>query len=130
MREPLPRKDFGDAQWVWEFMYKYFQSSTGPTPEYTAWARKARRWIEVFLIGLGVDIHKDLVWSNMHFEWSCFFKLGDQWWYINCGDIRLKMGWMLLRKADGPKDYTGKRNQQVVYDALFCERFKKELGLS
>jgi hypothetical protein len=79
------------------------------------WIKASRRWLKKFFKELGASEFK---FSKGHYEWTLFVKLGDQWWYLSSGDVRFKVcNWLLVRKADGPQDYTGHHNQRVSYDS-------------
>jgi hypothetical protein len=104
-----------------------FESSSGKTPQFKAFMSSVKKWWKAWAKEFGateLDIHE------MHFEFSGFFKVGDQYWYVNCGDVRSNfMSSMLVRTAAQPKDYTGGVNQSVKYDGEFLERLNRIVGV-
>lgn len=117
-------------QWVDDYVYKQFSSSSVMQEDGLSWINDAKKWMKFFLMDLGVNTKDrgEFVFKQCHYYWFCFFKLRGRWFYCNSGDVRFKVcGWMLFRTAEGPNDYTGGRNQQIVYDQNFVGHFLKEI---
>ena len=95
-----------------------FESSTANTQQSLAFMKEAKKWLRDFCINHG---YTDFKFSVGHFYFSGFFKAGERWWSFSSGDLRLCgiFGTMLIRTANGLKDYTGGRNQSVKYDDKF-----------
>lgn len=91
-------------------------------PKAKAWYKSAKRWWTGYLKKIGAT---DFEFHPNHYEFSGFFKRNEQWWYISSGDARYNiMNGLLVRKASGPKDFTGGLNKFVGYD----ERFELNLN--
>jgi len=111
------RREKGVPLWVSQYLNYQFSSGGHMGPDGEAWIKECRKWLRSFLKEVGGT---DLKFNKMHFEWSAFFKIGDQWFYMSCSDCRFKISnWLLVRTAKGPKDYTGGCNQQVRMDEHF-----------
>ena len=103
--------------WVDQYLNEEFESSPRMTAEGNAWIKASRAWVKKFVKKCNGT---DLKFSKGHFEWSAFFKVYDQWWYIASGDVRYKiMKEFLIRKCDSPTDYAGRGNQWVMYNEQF-----------
>lgn len=108
--------------WVASWCLGGFRSSTANTPDSIAWINSSRRWLKDFCKRIGAEL---VDFNRGHFYWSAFIKIGDQYWYLRSGDVRFQVcDWMLVRTADGPKDYTGGINKQVNYRST---RFEADL---
>jgi hypothetical protein len=94
------------------------ESGYGPTTK--RWMAQSRNWMKMFLTEkMGAS---EVIWSKGYYYWTIFAKIGEQWWYFDTGDVRYKtMRSMLVRKAQGPKDYTGGANQFVSYRSPFFQ---------
>ncbi len=95
-----------------ELYRREFESSSGKTPQFMEFCRCFKQEFGKLLKGLGctdIEIHIG------HFYLMGFFKKGEQWWYFNTGDVRLKLvdGSMLIRTAENNKDYTGGINRSA-----------------
>jgi hypothetical protein len=112
--------NFKTPKWVNDLMNKEFSSGSHMGQDGLDWCNDSRLWWKGFLQHIGGT---DMDFHINHYEWSIFFKIGEQWWYTNSGDCRFKtcvnLG-LLIRKADGPKDYQGHQNQWVHLDESFC----------
>jgi hypothetical protein len=88
-----------------------FESSSSKTPEFMEFQKDYRHMIANEL----PDGWKIAAWSVGHFYISAFLqnKTGA-YWYLSCSDVRFFPGeWhrsILIRTAEGLKDYTGGRN--------------------
>ena len=79
----------------------------------------ARREMRAMAKRLGAE----LKFSPMYFEYSCFFKKGDKFVYVNVGDVRYNVcgHWyenVLYRTAESYEDYHGGCNNNCPYDEL------------
>lgn len=113
----------------WVDAYRNQEFSSGPFMEEDGkqWISSARRWWKKYLSSIGAV---DQGFRVGHYEFSLFFRLGEQWWYVSCSDCRFKTcDWLLVRRASGPKDYTGGVNQSVAFDAHFVLRLNHVLGI-
>jgi hypothetical protein len=99
------------AQWAEDYFNGSIEIYTGVD----RWIKQSRTWITRFLMEEMGCKKEDIIFKKLWCEWSCFAKIGEQWWYFSSGDPRLACPWFLVRKADGPKDYTGKGNLRVYY---------------
>lgn len=113
--------------WAKHFINQRFSSGPRMGEDGEKWCRSAKEWMVSFLSTFGatdIDFHKG------HYEWSMFAKIGEQWWYFSSGDVRYKlMKSLLVRTADGPKDYMGHANQYVMYnDPDFAQSLSRLLG--
>ena len=100
--------------WVHQYRFQEFSSGTHMEEDGQAWCRSSKKWMTAFLKRLGTT---DRRFRKGHYEWSMTTLLNGQWWYFSSGDVRFKtMNSLLVRKADGPKDYTGKGNMWIDYD--------------
>jgi hypothetical protein len=102
-----------------------FQSSTGLTPKFKAFARLFKKLIKNELAKKGCEL---LTFNRGHFYVSGFFRKGEQIYYFSVSDVR-DNHWnstpkMLYRTAKSIKDYTGGGNQYVniednmIYDII------------
>jgi hypothetical protein len=87
-----------------------FQSSSGLTEEFAAFARDYRAWVKKNLPeGAKLD-----TWSRGHFEVSGFIERGGRYVYFNTSDVRyFREEWaenILVRTAKHNRDYTGGQN--------------------
>ena len=104
---------------------KEFQSSSGKTPEYLAWHRLFKREITTFLTRKLNATEVNISKPN-HVDLSGFFKVGDQCWYIQLGDIRGFKDTLLVRTAKDQRDCTGGQNQYATLhdDQAFMDEFE------
>ena len=95
-----------------------FEFSTANTRQSLAFMKEAKKGLRDFCINHG---YTDFEFHIDYFYFSGFFKVEEQWWYFSSGDLRLCgiFGAMLVRTANGPKDYFGGYNQAVCYDEKF-----------
>lgn len=108
--------------WVKKIHNTIDESGVTSGPQAKAWYKSAKRWWTGYLKKIGAT---DFEFHPNHYDFSGFFRRNDQWWYISSGDARQNMmDSLLIRKAKGPKDYTGGMNQFVRYD----EGFELNLG--
>ena len=102
-------------QWVDQYRLQEFSSGGQMGKDGQAWCLSAKKWMTAFLKRLSAT---NIKFNKMHYEWSMFACLNGQWWYFSSGDVRYKISdSLLVRKADGPKDYTGEHNLHICYDA-------------
>lgn len=102
-------------QWVNTIRDRLKESGPSMGPEGQAWIRSARSWWTQFRERINAQEWR---FSKNHYEFSIVFRVENQWWYMNSGDVRFSvMGSALIRTTTGPKDYTGGRNQFVGYDS-------------
>ena len=89
-----------------------FQSSSGLTPHFKAFARIFKKLIKNELAKMDCEL---LTFNRGHFYVSGFFQLGNQIYYFSVSDVRDNWGTpkMLYRTATSIKDYTGGSNQYV-----------------
>lgn len=113
--------------WVRQYMTQEFSSSPYMEEDGQEWMRNSKNWMEKFLANIGAT---NFTFHKGHYEWSCFAKLEEQWWYFSSGDVRFKvMPSLLVRRCDGLRDYTGKHNQFVSYnEPCFAWSLKQLLG--
>ena len=97
------------------------ESSTGPTPEWIAFARMYRAHIARDATRHGLDL---VSWRRGHFDASAFFKnrTTGRLAYLSISDVRFFrnecMENILLRTAAHDKDYTGGPNCWTTLDTL------------
>jgi len=95
-----------------------FQSSTGLTTEFASFARDYRRFINSVI----PDDYELVGFNRGHFYVSGFIKHKDKYAYFSCSDVRyFPEEWsenILIRTANGPKDYTGGGNRYVNLDTF------------
>jgi hypothetical protein len=117
----------GVPGWVSQYLNYSFSSGGRMGPDGEEWIKSCRAWLRKFLKDVGgndLDFHKN------HYTWSAFFKIGNQWFYMSCSDCRHKLSdWLLVRTAQGPKDYTGGRNERVRMDQNFYPDLCRVLGV-
>jgi hypothetical protein len=108
---------------------KDFESSSGHTPEYIAWHKLFKREFTAFLNNHGAT--EIAISKPNHFDASGFFWLDGQIWYFSVGDLRGFKDSMLIRTAEGFKDYTGGRNQYASLRSVeaFTEQFEGITGM-
>jgi len=112
------------AQWAEDF----FKGNIVIYSGIEKWIRQSRNWMKKFLIDEMGCKKEDIVFNKMWCEWSLFAKIGEQWWYFNSGDPRIGLRGFLVRKASGPKDYTGGKNLFVYYGSQdFAEELRDVL---
>jgi hypothetical protein len=118
-----------------------FESSSGKTPQFMEFCRRFRSDFTAFLRSIGAtDIEIDVG----HFELYGFFTIPpqhtperegfsdsytvEQTWYFDTGDLRwsAKQLGMLVRTAKDHKDFTGGRNNEIMYTDEFT--FKSEMS--
>ena len=89
-----------------------FESSSGLTPHFKAFARLFKKLIKNEIAKQGCEL---LTFNRRHFSVSGFFKKGEQIYYFSVSDVRDNWGTpkMLYRTATSIKDYTGGSNQYV-----------------
>ena len=108
--------------WYEKILETEFESSSGPTPQWVAFAKEVESWFSGFCKEKG---YTDFSFSRGHFYFSGFFKVKEQWWYFLSGDVRSNiMPSLVVRKCSGPKDFQGERNNNIRYDT---GNFKQEL---
>ena len=110
-----------------DFVREYhheFQSSSGKTPEFINWARKAKKWFSVWC-----KQHDAILstWNIGHFYVSGFITMSNGCiWYFSSSDVRYKlMSSLLIRTAKHLKDYTGGINQSVDFNESFECNFNR-----
>lgn len=82
-----------------------FQTSSGQTPEFIAFARAFKSELKKELESNGAT---DVQFSTGHFYLSGFYTVGKQAWYFSISDVRFfREEKILYRKADNYKDYSG-----------------------
>jgi hypothetical protein len=98
-----------------------FESSSGLTPEFQAFAKTFKKEFTKELQSIGAT---NVQFSRGHFYVSGFFTLDDKMFYFNLGDVRgmdyaLKtnpdscMSKLMYREVQHYKDYTGGMNRYV-----------------
>ena len=98
-----------------------FESSTGKTPEFMAFARMYRARIKAESRIAGLDV---VSWMNGHFYCSAFLlnRITGKHVYLSCSDVRhFPNGWaddILVRTAEHDKDYTGGQNNRARLETL------------
>ena len=98
-----------------------FESSSGLTPQFKAFARLFKRLFTKELAKVECTL---LTFNRGHFYVSGFFKKGEQIYYFSVSDVRDGY-WnrevkMLYRTATSTKDYTGGSNQYVNIKDNMC----------
>jgi hypothetical protein len=93
-----------------------FQSSSGLTEEFAAFARDFRAWVKKNLPeGARLD-----TWSRGHFEVSGMIERGGRFVYFSTSDVRFfKDRWaddILIRTAKHNRDWTGGQNCRAGLD--------------
>ncbi len=106
-------------------MSKTFESVSNETPQFKAFATAFMSDIKKILLKNElINKPEDVKFSKLHFEVSAFIQLkNDKIFYINTGDVRLHRGALLLRTAKDFKDYTGGKNEYI----LFSKNFENQL---
>ena len=90
-------------------MIRGFESSSGRTPEFTAFCKTFKSEFKKELQPVGAT---NIVFSIGHFYISGFYTVGTQPWYFCLDDVRWHPGnSILFRKAVDYKDFTGGVNQ-------------------
>lgn len=89
-----------------------FQSSSGKTPEFAAFARLFKKHFAKELATVGATLK---VFSVGHFYVSGFFELNGQLFYFSISDVRMytdsgHWGSVLIRTAKDVKDFSGGTN--------------------
>lgn len=98
-----------------------FLSSTGKTPEFTAFCRMYRARLSKEAKAKGLKI---VSWSNGHFQCSAFFKNTQtgKLAYLSTSDVRhFPNEWannILVRTAEHEKDYTGGTNRSATLETI------------
>ena len=89
-----------------------FESSSGLTPRFKAFARLFKKLIKNEIAKKGCELLK---FNRGHFYVSGFFRKGEQIYYFSVSDVRdcYNTPNMLYRTATSTKDYTGGSNQYV-----------------
>jgi hypothetical protein len=89
-----------------------FESSTGKTPEFNAFARQFKSAIKAELESAGAEL---VSFSVNHFDCSGFYAVGDAFGYFSLGDVRSMVcgNQLMFRTAKHTKDYTGGSNNWV-----------------
>ena len=94
-----------------------FESSSALTPEFAEFSRQIKK--ELIRVMAGWEL-KD--YSRGHFYFSAFFEKAGRYIYVSCSDVRyFKDDWynnLLVRTAEGVKDYTGGRNTYATLPEL------------
>ena len=98
-----------------------FVSSSGLTRQFAEFARTFKSEVTKELKALGcqeIDIRRG------HFYMSGFFKHGDQFWYLSIYDVRFfPEKRLLIRTAQGPRDFTGGCNQYIPIETGMFAKF-------
>ena len=98
-----------------------FESSSSKTPQFTSFAKTYRNHVKEQLTKHGLELSK---WNDGHFYCSGFIsnpKTGKMA-YMSVSDVRYFPGeWhrhILMRTAQGPRDYTGGPNNYAGLDDI------------
>lgn len=105
----------------------HFESSCGVTPQWKSFYRKALNFFKKVVEEVGGS---KLEMSRGHFYFSGFFTAkSGQVYYFSISDVRYFLEKkILIRKAEGYKDYTGGQNCYLQLDGRFTERLKRMVG--
>ena len=89
-----------------------FESSSGLTPHFKAFARLFKKLIKNEIAKKGCEL---LTFNRGHFSVSGFFKKGEQIYYFSVPDVRdcYNTPKLMYRTATSIKDYTGGSNQWI-----------------
>ena len=92
-----------------------FESSSGLTREFSDFYREFAREIKKELKKAKAT---EITVKRGHFDAGGFYKVGDQWYYFSLPDVRcIAFGdddpSLLYRTVEGPRDYTGGRNNYI-----------------
>jgi hypothetical protein len=107
---------------------KYFESSSGATPEWNAFFLKAKKFFTEALKEISMG---DMVISKGHFYFSGYFtaKTG-QAYYFSISDVRFFPGEkLLIREAKNFQDFTGGGNYYLPVNKNLPAAIKKFVGL-
>lgn len=110
--------------WVRDYLNKEFSSSTRMGEDGVAWCREAKSWMSSFLNSLGAT---KIEYTRGHYEWSMFALINNRWWHFCSGDCRVKLDSLMVRTARDNHDFTGGRNQFVLYGENFEEELRNIL---
>lgn len=106
-----------------ELMRKGFQTSSGKTPEFTAFARTFKKELTAELKTVGAE---NITFSVGHFYVSGFYTVKGQAWYFSISDVRFfRDERILYRTATSYKDYTGGANQYVKIEEGMAKKMHK-----
>jgi len=89
-----------------------FESSSGLTPQFKAFARLFKKLIKKEIGKKGCEL---LTFNRGHFYVSGFFRKGEQIYYFSISDVRdcYNIPNMLYRAVTSTRDFTGGHNQYV-----------------
>jgi hypothetical protein len=112
-----------------DYVTREFSSGPYMGPDGEQWIKDSRKWARNFVARVG-GYPPSFTFHKNHYCWSAFFRIGEQWWYISCGDVRFKLtDSLLVRRCKGPTDYTGERNQYARFRANFEDELCSILGV-
>jgi len=104
-----------------------FESSSGRTPQYLEFHKVFKKEFTAMLKSFTTEL--ELSKPN-HFDVTGFFKMDDgRIYYFSVGDLRWAKDSMLIRTADGFKDYTGGSNGFINLNDAFEQNLLNYLGV-
>lgn len=99
-----------------KLLKKGFESSSGVTPEFQAFARTFKKELTALITSLGGT---DIQFGKGHFECSVFFTVAGQPWNLHTGDVRDgTRSFAYMRTVKDYKDYTGGQNMLLGWNSF------------